>query len=176
MAPNTIQSDRGNALLNQITFGRGGIQNGTENGRVHLSSTFGNNVLFIDGDGVSRLRFAPGTTVRLIGGLYSQDHVDGVVTAGTERVFDYTFAVAANGVITSTPNVAPVGFTVTVNTVADGQFPSGVADRLVTITGTGAAANRRFIADLQIQAQSGIAPAASMRNVASAATVQGGRY
>lgn len=174
MAAVLISSDRGISLQNQMAFGRGGVQNGSFNGRVHLSNTVGNTngECFIDGDSVSRLRFPANTSFTLVGSFFTQSHSTGVVIP-TAAVFDYTFATNASGVTTITANTAPVGFTVGKTNTA---VPGGGTEDVVNITGTAPAATTRFWVDVAIRAQSAVAPAAGTRQAADAATVRQGRY
>lgn len=174
MAQNTIQADRGISLQNQLAWGRGGVQNGSFNARINLSSQPGaaSGEVFIDGDNISRLRFPANTTFTLIGQFYTQVSTTGTIVP-TGAVFDYTFVTNGAGVTAITANTAPVGFAVTKTNV---PAPGGLTEDVISITGSAPSATTRFWCDVEIRAQSAVAPAAGVRQAAAAATVQGGRY
>lgn len=171
MAAVTIQADRGVSLQGQLARGRGGIQNGTFNRKVALSNTVGNanGELFIDGDGVSRLRFPPSTSLTMRGTLYTLTGT----TQSAQAVFDYTFITSASGVTVITANVAAVGFTVTKVNVPNNQ---GGTEDTVIVTLSAPGANIRGYLDAQILDQSQVSPIGLTRQLAPAATVQAGRY
>lgn len=172
----TLQNDRGGSLQNAFTYGRGGVQNGTFNRQVHLSTPFQSPTteLFIDGDGRSRLVFPSGTSYRGIGtvGLVVFDPNTGVTSQSGVAVFDYTFSTSATGVLTITANVPPSGFVVNkVNVV----HPQGT-DQALTLTRPGVTGNTRGWASITFSDQTPVTNNNSMRSVASAALIQAGLY
>lgn len=173
MSAVTIQGNRGVALQGQLTYGRGGIQNGSFNKRVHMGNALGGGEIFIDNDGQSRLRFPPSTAMNVTGTVFTITHTNGVSAQTAQAVFDYTFTTNAAGVTTITANVAPVGFTVTKVNAPNNQ--GGTEDEII-ITPSTVGATLRMQADLAILAQSQTAPGAVTRQVATAANIQNGRY
>jgi hypothetical protein len=175
MAAVTIQSDRGIALQGQLTYGRGGVQNGSFNKRVAMGNTFGNlaGELFIDVDGVSRLRMPPNTALTVRGTLYTLSNVTGTVQQTAAGVFDHTFTTNAVGVTTILANVAAVGFTVGKTNIPNNI---GGTEDVLNIVLSAPGINTRGYLDAAIVDQSQVAGAAQTRQVASAALVQSGRY
>lgn len=178
MAPVTIMSNRGIALQAALASGRGGVQNGSFNRRVQLSNNFGatNGEMFIDGDsqGLSRLRFPPGSNLRAVGTFSTVSLVNGVPTQGVPAVFDHTFVTTAAGVTTITANVAAAGFTVTKASVT---LPNGLGtEDEITVTSATVNATTRSVLEIAFADQAGVASAAFTRQSAPAATIQNGRY
>lgn len=175
MAAVTIQADRGISLQGQLSFGRGGIQNGSFNRKVAIGNTFGNTVgdMFIDVDGVSRLRMPFNTTLRLLGTLYVMSNSTGVIVQTLQPVFDHTFVTSGAGVTTITANVVAVGFTVTKTNIPNNI--GGTEDVINIILAAPGVTVRGYL-DAQILDQSQVAGAANTRQAAAASLVQAGRY
>lgn len=174
MAVVTLQADRGVSLQGQLAMGRGGNQNGSFNKRVALGNTVGNTngELFIDVDGVSRLRFPANTSFTAVGELYTINHATGTPVQAAQAVFNYTFVTNGVGVTTITANTAAVGFTVGKTNVVTSTGTEDVINVVLTAPG----ANVRAYLDMTIANQSQVSTIANTRQVATAARVQGGMY